>query len=737
MDPARLVPALSSGFVVGLLIIVVELSLATLVFSGPLAPFAPSAAGLTLFGGFAMCLVVALGSSFPAPVCLPEDAPAAILAVVASGIATALAQEADPRAAFVTVGAAIALSTLGTGLLFFVLGRFRLGNLMRYMPYPVVGGFLAGVGWLLVQGSFAIMTGVPLGFASLQTLLGLDKALRWGPGVAMALVLLLAMRRWKHAGILPGTLGLALGSFALYLVATGQSLADADRAGLLLGGMPKGPMLWPVFSLADASLIRWDALAAQIPQLLTIPLVSAISFLLICSGLEAAARHDMDLKHELYLNGAANLLAGPGGAHAGYTALSFSMLGPSTGSNSRLVGISAALITGVATFFGATVLGNFPRFVLGGLVFFLGIATLLSWAVEARKRVTRVEYALILAILCAIALFGFLEGVGFGLVMATVVFVIKYSRIPVVRQDTDASAVSSTRQRSVPDQHILREQGRNVRILGVSGYLFFGSANELSRAVAGHLEPGVGASPGSLILDFAEVDGFDSSAVSCFLRMIQRCTAADCQMLFAAAPATLEEQMRRADPEETGRALFFPDLDHALEWCEDAALARELARHESDGAVEQKDTLFDLVVDDLLQRLEESERFEALVERLGPRLERHGAKPGDEIIRQGEVPGGVYLFLSGQAEETRRANTGARTRLRTPGPGSMAGRTGTAPDSPAPGDITALTDCAFAYLPAETLRQVETADPATALAFYSLFSALLETRLSQSGRQES
>ena len=730
--PSRLIPALSSGLVVGLLLIVIELSLASLIFSGPLSIFAPSAAGLTLFGGFFMCLFVALGSDYPTSICAPQDAPAAILAAVATGIAASQAGAADPRVAFVTVAAAMALSAVASGFLYLAMGRFGLGNLMRYMPFPVVGGFLAGIGWLLVQGSVSIMAEVPLSFAGLPELLTIGKLLRLAPGAALTLTLLLAMNRWRSVFIMPGVLLSALGAFALYLLFSGQTLADAGRAGLLLGGMPDGGMLWPVFSLSDLALIRWETLLPQLPQLCTIPLVSAISFLLISSGIETAAHRDLDLKHELYLNAAVNVLGGACGAHAGYTALSLSMFGPKTGSDSRLVGLSAALLIGVATFLGAAVLGSFPRFILGGMVLFLGVATLLDWVVYARRQFTRVEYALILAILLIIGLFGFLTGVGVGLVMATVVFVVKYSRLPVVRQDTDATALSSTRQRSVPDQHILREQGQSIRILRVMGYLFFGSANILSRSVAAHLKPVVGPPPSHLILDFAEVDGFDSSAVNCFVRMLQRCTAAGCQVVFSAPPPTLEDQLRRAEPLEADRARFLPDLDRALEFCEDAVLERDLANFSTDAAA-GRSTLFDNAVDDLLLRLEESERFEALLASLAPHLEHRQALAGEVIVRQGDATDGVYLLVSGQAEELFEDGTAAATRLRSLGPGSMAGQLAAGQGHGASGSILARTDCALSFLSAAALRGLETTDPATALGFYSLFSAQLEARLAQPG----
>ncbi len=721
--PSRAIPAVSSGFVIALLGVIIQLSFASLIFSGPLAPFAPAAAGLTLFGGFVLCLAVSLFSEFPTAISLPQDAPAAIMATVSAGI-VASGSFADPLQARFTVAAAMALSTIATGLLFLVIGKFRLGNLMRYMPYPVVGGFLAGIGWLLVQGSVAITTGVPLSLAGLPQLLTPEKLMSLLPAVLLMTALLVGLMRWGSPFILPGTLAGAAAAFGLYLAVTGQDLEAAGRAGLLLGGMPKGAMLWPVFQPADIAQINWGALVPQLPQLCTIPLVSAISLLLIASGMETAAKRDMDLTRELYVNAAANFLGGAGGAHAGYTALSLSLLGPKTGSDSRVVGLSCALFIGAATFFGASVLGYFPRFILGGMVLFLGVATLLDWVVAVRRQVSRLEYGLILAILLATALLGFLEGVGLGLVLATVIFVVKYSRLPVLRQITDAVKLSSARTRSVPDRHILRERGQGIRILRVTGYLFFGSASSLGRTVSDLLSPASGNVPTHLILDFADVDGFDSSAVNSFLRVLQRCAAAGCLPLFTATPKGLEEQMRRASPQDVESARFLPDLDRALELAEDQVLESAELRAGDQG----RDSLFHRSVDDLMRRLEEGERFESLLERLGPHLERHSFAAGAVIQRRGEPWPGVWMLVSGHAEEIAPGEGGTTVRLRSLGPGDGAGSSH--PDrAPAPqSDLVAEEDCALALLRAERLRELEQDAPADALAFYTMYASLFEAR---------
>src|SRR3990172_8996347 len=87
-----------------------------------------------------------------------QEAAAAVLAVVAT--TSALNTFGGPDRAFLTVVAATLVMTVLTGIAFFVLGIFRLGNLVRYVPYPVIGGFLAGAGWLLMKGGIVVTSGV-------------------------------------------------------------------------------------------------------------------------------------------------------------------------------------------------------------------------------------------------------------------------------------------------------------------------------------------------------------------------------------------------------------------------------------------------------------------------------------------------------------------------------------------------------------------------------------------------
>src|SRR4029453_4410977 len=118
--------------------------------------------GLPLFGAFVMRIVVAVRSSLPAAMAGPQDIPAAILALVAADIVRQMPASATSAEIFGTVGAAMAAPSLCTGASFVALGLLKFGNLVRFVPYPVIGGFLAGTGWLLVQGAMSFMSGASL-----------------------------------------------------------------------------------------------------------------------------------------------------------------------------------------------------------------------------------------------------------------------------------------------------------------------------------------------------------------------------------------------------------------------------------------------------------------------------------------------------------------------------------------------------------------------------------------------
>ena len=210
LRPEQLVRSLTTSLLVYILEIIVAISFAALIFSGELSSQLPYGIGLILIGDMLLVLCVSLFSSYSGSIAVEQDAPGVILALIVATVVAALPAGANQTEKFSTVVMMIVITSVGTGLFFMVLGLFKLGGLVRYLPYSVMGGFLAGTGWLLAIGGVSLMADA----SSLSlTLFQPDLLIRWLPGVLLALVMLLAVNRSGNPLVLPVIFALGIGFF--------------------------------------------------------------------------------------------------------------------------------------------------------------------------------------------------------------------------------------------------------------------------------------------------------------------------------------------------------------------------------------------------------------------------------------------------------------------------------------------------------------------------------------------
>lgn len=145
LDYHRMLRGISAGAVNGILTVMLQISFAAMIFSGPLSHLFPRGVGLTLFGGLVFGVVLALTSSLRGVVALVQDAPCAILALAAAAVVSGLPASTPDSDVYFTVVAVIVVSSILTGVVFYLMGRFRLGDLVRFIPYPVDGEVLESV----------------------------------------------------------------------------------------------------------------------------------------------------------------------------------------------------------------------------------------------------------------------------------------------------------------------------------------------------------------------------------------------------------------------------------------------------------------------------------------------------------------------------------------------------------------------------------------------------------------
>jgi SulP family sulfate permease len=151
-----------------------------------------------------------------------------------------------------------------------------------------------------------------------------------------------------------------------------------------------------------------------------------------------------------------------------------------------------------------------------------------------------------------------------------VVFVITYSRIPLADLATNLSLFTSSVVRADHEVETLREHGRKTLLYRLSGYVFFGSASKIE-TVFRTMDEDVEA----FVLDFTNVSGIDSSAISVFQRILRRYYGKTTQFHFVYS-ADNEASVRSIAQgmQGVGQIHYHTSLDHALEIAEEQIIAK-------------------------------------------------------------------------------------------------------------------------------------------------------------------
>ena len=724
----QVLATVTAGVVIGAVEVVLAISFAALVFGGYLVQYLPDGIGLYLVAGALTLGILAWRAGGRGVVGSVQDAAAAVLAVVATN--TALATFGSLDRAFLTVIAATLVVTALTGITFLVLGTFRLGNLVRYVPYPVVGGFLAGTGWLLTKGGIAVASGIPPRVDTLGELFGAFELERWAPAIAFGVALLLAVRVVKRPLVIPAVIAIGIALFAVGMAVTGSSIQDARDGQWLLGPFPS-TRLWQAWTLHALTGADWSAVFRQAAGIATAVFVAVIATLFNVSGVELLLRTDLDSNRELRDAGLVNVVSSAFGGIPGYHALSLTSLAQRMNVSARAAGLVAALVPLTAVVFGATLVGLIPRMIIGGVLAFVGLAFIVEWVIDVRRSLPVIEYLVVLAILGMIVWKGLLPGVETGLVLAVVLFAVNYSRIELVREVGFGSTYHSNVERPPGERQALRDLADRVQILRVNGFMFFGTASGLLESIRKRVEAGPLR---FLLVDLRRVTGMDSSAVLSFRKAAQLAEAGGFELVLSGVPEPVRKQLLRGGVAASdGVVRFEPDLDHGLQRCEDGLL-EDVADLAGAAGARGADRSPLAVADRLPSADGAAHSLADLPEGLWRYFERTSVPEGTVLIRQGEQPEDLFVLESGRLSVELETAEGTRMRLRSMRAGVVVGEVALYMGVPRTADVVTETPSIVLRLTKASIEKMEATEPELAAALHRWLATTLAERLNDTQR---
>ncbi len=694
------IAVIGAGVVGGILDVVLAVALAALVFSGGLADQLVSGLGFFLFGTVAIGAVLGLTSGYPAMLGGPQDNTSAILAVAAAAMAAELA----PSDGLATVIAFFAVASLVVAVVLVALGTLRLGVLVRFLPFPVVAGLLAGTGLLIVIGSVDLLVTVGGDGSPVPVWVSLV------PGLAVTAALLTRTRTNARPVVISLMIAAAIAVTYSWVAFEGIGRGAAVESGLFLGPFPSGS-LWSLEGFVSITGADWSLVAGQWVSLLTLAVLVPVTLLLYIPGFELALEHDLDGDRELRATGLANLAAAAGGGPPGFHYLSVTLLSARVGPPRRTVPLIAAALVAAVIVGGGPLLELLPTSAVAGLLLFIGMTFVLEWTWDARRRLPPIDLVVVALIAVTIGWFGLLVGAATGLLAAIALFVVRYSRVPVVRREFDGGSYRSRVDRSESELRFLDESGSSLLILELQAFLFFGTADRLRSHIVERIGRGGGVR--FVVIGFRAVTGMDSSAVLAFDRLVALGEKHGYDVLFADVAPRIAEQL--APALGSGRALRAADVDRAVESCEDVLLAEGAARR--DGAPADIVSYFAGVAsgDDLV--------------RLAERFEPRQVPSATRLMEQGGPSQGMYFIESGVVSvEIETADEGT-TRLRTMGPGTIVGEMSLYLGGTCRATVVAQTPVLARQLTPEGFRRLRDEDPSAAAALHLHTTIVLSRRL--------
>jgi SulP family sulfate permease len=672
--------------------------------------------GVLLVAAALMPVITAFTSTIGGQVTTTQEISVVAMASVVGAVSAVYAADPTQPAYLATILVTIGATTVLCGVAMFALGAGGLGRIIRFVPYPVFGGFLAITGWYLFVGGLETVLGHRFDLDQLRLVTqDPNTGLKVGFAAVFVVVVTLVARRFGSGALLPLAMLLVAILFNAFVIGAGIPLADLQAAGWIIR-VPAEGIAWPPVGVADLAAVDWHAVGQGLLFAPLVVIVVVAASMMNVSGIEIEIRGELDLNRELRSMGIGNIASGLVGGTAGFPAVSGTLISFRMGTPQRAVGVIAGMVSLVAVIFAQQLLNTVPAPLLGALLMWLGTSLLIDWVIKPLRTLRRQEHAIILLILAVSIAAGFASGILAGLVAALLLFVFEYSRVDGIRF---AATGRDYQSRLLPDSHraTLERIGGSIVIMKLSGFIFFGTADRIIQRVTSRVVATAPEPVRFVIMDFRRVTGIDSSTVMSFERLKRLAEKHDVVVILAGLNRTIVERLTAGGLNLTQLPFRTePDLDTAVSWAERRLLS-EVASAPTPAHA-------------LARQL----GSEALADQLRPYCDKVTFAEGSRLIEQGATADDMFFIDSGEGVVVLEAEHGEVVRLMGFSSGTILGEVAFYLGQRRSASAVATSEVTAYRLSRARLADVEREVPGLAAAFHYEIARALADRLQSANR---
>lgn len=419
-----------------------------------------------LYGAIALGIVAAILGGTKTQISGPT-APMTVVSAVL--ISEAISETGSLQAAMPIIIATFVLA----GLMQAMLGVLKLGKYIKYIPYPVVSGFMSGIGVIIIITQLFPFIGAdsPAGgaFGTIASISRIPEIINYySVGIAVVTIVIIYLLPYVTKKI-PATLAaLLIVSIAAYYLLPADLILKINSKGAIPSGLPSVS-----FDFLKA-LANWSALIRIAEYASTLAALGAIDSLLTSVVADNITKTKHNSNRELIGQGIGNMVAGFIGGLPGAGATMRTVININSGGKTRLSGVIAGLLLAAILLGLGQLVGHIPNAVLAGILVTVGLGIIDYKGIKHIKYIPRPEAVIMFIVLGLTVFVDLLVAVAAGMVLSSLVFMIKASEL-VEGNSTAKSLKDFSKEEAWKDEKGLVEKlGDKVYIKHIDGPLFFG-----------------------------------------------------------------------------------------------------------------------------------------------------------------------------------------------------------------------------------------------------------------------
>lgn len=400
------------------------------------------------------------------------------------------------------------VATMLAGILLILLGIFRLGTIIKFIPYPIIIGFTSGIAVTIFTTQIADVFGLNFGGEKVPgDFIGkwilyfhhIDTVNWWNFAVSVASVLIIAVTP-KFSRKIPGSLvAIVLVTVAVYFMEAYGGITSIDTIGDRFSIKAQLPE-------AAVPALDWEAVKNLFPVAITIAVLGAIESLLSATVADGVVGDRHDSNTELVAQGIANVVSPIFGGIPATGAIARTMTNINNGGKTPVAGIVHAFVLLLILLFLMPLAQYIPMACLAGVLVVVSY-NMSGWRVfKGLLKNPKSDVVVLFITFFLTVIFDLTVAIEVGLVIACVLFmkrVMETTEISVITDEIDPNKESDL---EVHEEHLIVPQG--VEVYEINGPYFFGIATKFEEIMAR-----LGDRPKIRIIRMRKVPFIDSTGI--------------------------------------------------------------------------------------------------------------------------------------------------------------------------------------------------------------------------------